>query len=482
MEIYEISQDSGFSSFVFSVVWTKYSQPVRKKFQTKSGIFCPGGTKYFVRGQKGRGGHNNYCACPRPRLIRYIVEAEDRCCVRMATNKLCQALKRIASAKIDISTELLRHTSNQIWKNPELSSKEKKAHSLLTSLLESEGFVVERSYTGIETAFRATFGSGKPNVCVICEYDALPEIGHACGHNLIAEAGIAAGLGLKAVLESSDAPNGTVTVMGTPAEEYGGGKIDMIDNGAFDGVDLAMMVHPAVSDILAPSYLACSQFSVTYTGKAAHAAAFPWEGVNALDAAVMAYTSISALRQQMKPTWRVHAIISDGGTKPNIIPESSKMELFARTSVKSELPLLVEKVQCCLKGASVASGCTHEVIQDSKPYYDLLANRKLLDLYKSNWTALGVESPLTGSSSGSTDMGNVSYVIPSIHPKFRIRSGNLAIPGIHTEKFASVANTPDAHRFTLIAAKAMAHTCVDVLTDSKLMTEITEEFKSSVIV
>ncbi len=400
-------------------------------------------------------------------------------CTKEALSKLRQALKKIASAKIDVSNELLYQTSNQIWKNPELSSKEKKAHGLLTSLLENQGFVVERSYTGIETAFRATFGSGKPNVCVICEYDALPEIGHACGHNLIAEAGIAAGLGLKAVLESSDAPKGTVTVMGTPAEEYGGGKINMIDNGAFNEVDLAMMVHPAVSDILAPGYLACSQFSVTYTGKAAHAAAFPWEGRNALDAAVMAYTSIAALRQQMKPTWRVHTIISDGGVKPNIIPELSKMELFARTSVKSELPLLVEKVQCCLKGAAVATGCTHEIIEDSKPYYDLLSNKKLLDTYKNNWSALGVEAPLTGSSSGSTDMGNVSYVVPSIHPKFKIGPGNL--PGIHTEKFASVANTPDAHRFTLIAANAMAHTCIDVLTDPKLMTEITEEFKNNIV-
>ncbi len=391
--------------------------------------------------------------------------------------KLCQALKGIASAKIDTSSEILHHMSDQIWKNPELSSKEEKAHHLLTSLLENQGFTVERSYTDIETAFRATFGSGRPNVCVICEYDALPEIGHACGHNLIAEAGVAAGLGLKAVLESSNAPKGMLTVMGTPAEEYGGGKIDMIDNGAFDGIDLAMMVHPAVSDILAPGYLACSQFSVAFTGKAAHAAAFPWEGVNALDAAVMAYTSISALRQQMKPTWRVHAIISDGGTKPNIIPELSKMELFARTSIKSELPLLVEKVQQCLKGAAEATGCTHEITQNSKPYYDLLSNKILLDLYKNNWSALGVEAPLTGSSSGSTDMGNVSYVMPSIHPKFRVGPGN--VPGIHTEKFTVIANTPDAHRMTLIAAKAMAHTCVDVLTDQKLMTEINEEFKSS---
>ena len=387
------------------------------------------------------------------------------------------ALKAISSARIDQSSELLHQVSDQIWKNPEVALTEKKAHSLLTTFLDNHGFTVERSYTGIETAFKATFGSGRPSVCVICEYDALPDIGHACGHNLIAEAGLAAGLGLKAALESSSAPEGTIIIMGTPAEEVGGGKIELLANDAFDGIDIAMMVHPAVSDLLAPGFLACAQFSVTYTGKAAHAAAFPWEGVNALDAAVLAYTSISALRQQIKPTWRIHAIISNGGVKPNIIPELSKMEIFVRTSVKSELPLLTQKVHHCLKGAAEATGCKHEIKELSKPYYDLLTNKQLIELYRKNWSVLGVDAPMTGSSSGSTDMGNLSYSVPSIHPKFRIGPGDL--PGIHTRGFTGISNNPEAHEAALTAAKAMTHTCIDVLTDSKLLDKIREDFQTS---
>jgi amidohydrolase len=233
-------------------------------------------------------------------------------------------LKCAASGIIDTYSEELLELSGEIWKNPELGFKEHLAHSLLTGFLERRGFEVQRSFAGLETAFRATFGSGRPNVCVICEYDALPVIGHACGHNLIAEAGIAAGLGLKAALECEGAPKGMVTVMGTPAEETSGGKLDMIQNGAFSDVDIAMMVHPSPSDIVSPTTLGVSMWNVEFTGKSAHAAAYPWEGVNALDAAVMAYNSISLLRQQMKPTWRVHGVaLNGGGTDPAIIPAST---------------------------------------------------------------------------------------------------------------------------------------------------------------
>ena len=391
---------------------------------------------------------------------------------------ISQALKLIVSTAIKQNRPSLFQLSDEIWMNPELCYKEYKAHKLLTNFLEKEGFTVERSYTGIETAFRATFGAGRPNVCVICEYDALPDIGHACGHNLIAEAGIAAGLGLKAALESSGAPEGKVTVMGTPAEEGGGGKLYLIENGAFEDVDLAMMVHPAVSDLLSPGFLACAHLNVTYTGKEAHAAAFPWEGVNALDAAVVAYNSISVLRQQMKPTWRVHAIISNGGIKPNIIPDLSSMELFARSSDRSELPMLVEKVQNCLKAAAQATGCEIEITEPIKPYHDLLTNKTLVKMYSDNWAKLGVHSDMHGSSSGSTDMGNVSYTVPSIHPKFKVGPG--VIPGIHTSDFTKVSNTPEAHSATLIAAEAMAHTCIDVLTDPELLAEIKKEFKLKV--
>ena len=382
------------------------------------------------------------------------------------------SLKEIASSCVDNSKDDLYQLSNEIWQNPELGSKEYKAHDLLTNFLEKKGFTVERSFTGIKTAFRATFGSGRPNVCVICEYDALPEIGHACGHNLIAEAGIAAGLGLKAVLESPNAPKGMVTVMGTPDEEGSGGKVDMIENSAFKDVDIAMMVHPAPFSVLKPQHVTCVDWQVTYIGKAAHAAAFPWEGMNALDAAVMAYTSISVLRQQMKPTERVHAIISNGGAKPNIIPEKAEMQYMIRAETTADAKVLFKKVKACWKAAATATRCQMELKQTAAFYNDVQSNEMLVRLFKENNLQLGMDYLEFMEGAGSTDMGNVSYVVPSIHPLYKIGSGETN----HTREFTQVSNTPEAHSETLTAAKAMAHTCIDVLTTDGLLEEIKKKF------
>ncbi len=384
-------------------------------------------------------------------------------------------LKEKASKKIDESACELLSLSTEIWNNPELNFKEFNAHKILTNFLEKEGFVVERSYTGIETAFRATFGSGKPNVCVICEYDALPEIGHACGHNLIAEAGIAAGLGLKAVLELKNAPKGTLTIMGTPAEEGGGGKIALIRNEAFVSVDFAMMVHPCPKNIVMSDFSCVCQLIITYTGNAAHAAAFPWEGVNALDAAVMAYTSISVLRQQMKPTWRVHGVITNGGAKPNIIPEKTELFYYIRALCMSDLSILKTKVITCFESAAVATGCKVEVCEpaDNPTFANVKHNKTLAEVYYQNIVDLGVtDMVLEGNLGGSTDMGNVSYVVPSIHPMYAIGSGEVN----HSREFTAVANTAEAHKATLTAAKAMAHTCIDVLTTDGLLEKVKQNF------
>ena len=385
------------------------------------------------------------------------------------------SLKKLASLAIDESAEELRTIGDKIWSSPELCYKEYKAHDLLTGFLEKKGFSVERSYTGIETAFRATFGSGRPNVCVICEYDALPEIGHACGHNLIAEAGVAASLGLKAALESSNAPKGRLTVMGTPAEEGGGGKEFLIRNGAFEDIDIAMMVHPAPHSAVRAIWNDVAQLEITYTGKAAHAAAFPWEGVNALDAAVMAYTSISVLRQQMKPTWRVHGIITNGGAKPNIIPEKASMEYYIRAPSKSELVTLRKKVDSCFEAAAKATNCSMEVVEPMPAYLDIANNPTLAKQYGENWATLGAKFDDIFDLRASTDMGNVSYVVPSIHPIYCIGSGSEVN---HTREFTTVSNTPEAHAETLVAAKAMAHTCIDVLTTDGLLEEIRKTFKA----
>ena len=320
--------------------------------------------------------------------------------------------KAVAAATIDGCRDELQELSGEIWRNPELGFEEVKAHELLTDFLEKKGFAVERSYTGIKTAFRATFGSGRPNVCVICEYDALPEIGHACGHNLIAEAGVAAGLGLKAALESEGAPQARVTVLGTPAEEGGGGKVYLIEDGAFQDVDLAMMVHPTPATIIKPEVLAVCQIRVTYSGKAAHAAAFPWEGVNALDAAVMAYTSVSVLRQQMKPTWRVHGVITNGGVKPNIIPEKAELLYYVRAPNTEELVELRRKVVVCFEVAAAATGCQVDIREpdNQRAYINLMSSTSLAKLYASNLTLLGEQYEMEGPL-GSTDMGNVSYTL-----------------------------------------------------------------------
>ena len=387
------------------------------------------------------------------------------------------ALKAAATAAIQSCSRELSQLSDNIWRQPELCYKENKAHELLTAFLDKKGFTVERSYTGIETAFRATFGSGRPNVCVICEYDALPEIGHACGHNLIAEAGVAAGLGLKAALESNNSVKGRLTVMGTPAEEGGGGKIRLIKNGAFDDVDIAMMVHPSNYYILAPACLAMANLEVTYTGKAAHAAAFPWEGVNALDAAVLAYTSVSALRQQMKPSWRVHGVITNGGAKANIIPEKASLSYYIRTPYRAELNALLEKVRACFDAAAKATGCGVEFREEVPQHDDLVSNETLVKLFGGNLEQLGTTAPVEGPTGGSTDMGNVSHTVPSIQPKYLIGSGKEFQ---HTREFTRESNTPEAHKETLLVGKAMAHTCIDVLTSQELLEKIRGDFERQI--
>ena len=383
------------------------------------------------------------------------------------------SLKEVASSSIDNSKDDLRQLSNEIWMHPELGYEEYKAHDLLTNFLEKKGFTVERSFTGIKTAFRATFGSGRPNVCVICEYDALPEIGHACGHNLIAEAGIAAGLGLKAVLETPNAPKGMVTVMGTPAEETEGAKVKLIANGSFKDIDIAMMVHPSPETIVVPLMLAVKTLNITYTGKAAHAAAFPWEGVNALDAAVMAYTSISVLRQQMKPTWRVHGITLAGGEDPAIIPNKTCLRYYIRTQHETELAELEKKLVACFEAAASATGCTVG-IKDGSPCFDnMVSNVPLAKHYAMNLEDLGCQYVNSKELTISTDMGNVSHSLPSIHPMYVIGSGKEFN---HTTEFAQVAKSPKAHSETLVAAKAMAHTCIDVLTTDGLLEQIKKCF------
>ena len=382
--------------------------------------------------------------------------------------------KRTASETIDRERDELRALSNEIWQNPELAFKEYKAVSALTGFLKKRGFTVTSPYCELDTSFKAEItgtGSEGAHVCIICEYDALPDIGHACGHNLIAEAGVAAGLGIQAAIEQGLA--GRLTVMGTPAEEECGGKILLIDRGAFNGIDIAMMVHPAPHNAVYSQYLAISTIHITYTGKASHAAAFPWEGLNALDAAVMAYNMVSVARQQFKPTWRVHGIITNGGVKPNIIPEETSLEYYIRAPTVRELNELSARMVSCFESAAKATGCSLQIKKPSENYENVLTNPVIADLYRDNLASLGITEMKDWGPAGSTDMGNVTHVVPGIHPKYAIGSGEVN----HSVGFTAVANTVESHEKTLTVAKGMAHTCIDILRSPEVLERVKAKFE-----
>ena len=386
---------------------------------------------------------------------------------------MSEKLKRIAVTKIEENAPFLQNIGEQLWKNPEVSFEEHTAHDLLASVLEEYQFRVDRSYLGLETAFKATFGdstNASLNICVICEYDALPEIGHACGHNLIAEAGLAAALGIKAALEAEDAPKGLLTVMGTPAEEVSSGKILLIEKGAFDDVDVAMMVHPYPTSLSAPLCYALLELRVTFC----KIDAVGWAGLSALDAAVMAYNNVSVLRQQMMPSDRVHGVISQGGTSVMVPPKVAIMEWNIRATSTCRLKELEQKVLACFEAAAVASNCSVEVKQLSPLCQDLLTNKALASLYCDNASTLALNLSHESTVTFSTDMGNVSYAVPSIHPMYSIGDGSQVN---HTREFTLITDTPEAHHNTLTAAKAMAMTALDILSTPQLLQQIKHEFQ-----
>ncbi|XP_077018514.1 xaa-Arg dipeptidase [Tamandua tetradactyla] len=404
-----------------------------------------------------------------------------------------ELLKLRAGERIDEAAERLGALSSAIWSEPELAYEERHAHSVLTRFFESEppaaAWTVQPHYE-LPTAFRAEWEpSGSPaapttgprplHLGFLCEYDALPGIGHACGHNLIAEVGAAAALGVKGALESllGPPPPVKVVVLGTPAEEDGGGKIDLIEAGAFKNLDVVFMAHPSQENAAYLPDVAEHDVTVKYYGKASHAAAYPWEGVNALDAAVLAYNNLSVLRQQMKPTWRVHGIIKNGGVKPNIIPSYSELIYYFRAPSMKELPVLTKKAEDCFRAAALATGCTVEIKGGKHDYYNVLPNKSLWKAYMENGKKLGIdfisEDAMLNSPSGSTDFGNVSFVVPGIHPYFYIGSDALN----HTEQYTEAVGSQKAQFYTLRTAKALAMTALDVIFNPELLKKIREDFK-----
>ncbi len=390
------------------------------------------------------------------------------------TSEALATMQAAAAAAIDAASAQLRELSLDIHANPELLFQEHRAHALLSDYLEKQGFQVERGAYELATAFEATTGSGGPTLAVYSEYDALPGIGHACGHNLIAISGVATALALKAALGEGQ---GTVVLLGSPAEEGGGGKIFMHERGALEGVDAALMLHPAPDDSVWFTSNAIQSLRLEYFGKNAHAAGSPWEGVNALDAMVAAYNNVSMLRQQMHPSDRVHGVILEGGLKPNIIPDHTLAEWYIRAATIGELHALKPRVVACFEAAAQATGCTMELTWTGREYADVLTNDAMGERYATHLRALGGSVAAKGEpgfGGFSTDMGNVSYVVPSIHPMFRIPVTPGA--GNHTAGFTACAATEEAHAATLRASKALAFAALDLYTDPELLAAAKAEF------
>ncbi|KAG1676309.1 Peptidase M20 domain-containing protein 2 [Nymphon striatum] len=338
----------------------------------------------------------------------------------------------------------LEEVSQNIWEHPELAFEEVFAHDLLCDALENYGFTVSRSYK-LSTAFKAEFKIDSETtqkgrtVAIICEYDALPELGHGCGHNLIAECGLGAALGVKAIMESRmSGVVGTLVVMGTPAEEKGKGKVKLIEAGAFNGIDMALMAHPGPGNLAHPlTYLALTEFDVKFVGRAAHAANYPWGGINALDGVVLCYSNITALRQQMKPSWRVHMNITNGGAALNVIPEIAEMQIMVRALTFSELEILKKDIINCIHGAATASKCEVS-ITEGVSMKNVMSNYELAKTYRkysemSGEKFLDDDPHQTIVTSGSTDMGNVTHIMPGIHPKWMDRAEAKRVNGFYKQ-------------------------------------------------
>ena len=337
------------------------------------------------------------------------------------------AIKDSISQAVDRLGDELEALSRQIHDHPELAYEEVKACGWLSDFLAKQGYKVERGVGGVETAFRATIETGLgPTIAILCEYDALPGIGHACGHNVIATSGAGAGAALAAV--KAQLPKGRIQVIGTPAEEGGGGKVKLIKAGVFKDVDCAMMIHGFDRTILHQDLLGIARGTFEFTGKASHASADPWAGVNALDAVIQMYNAVSMLRQQVRPDCRIHGIITSGGAAANIIPEYAAAVFYVRAPRIDTMWDLYKRVSAAAEGAARATGCTLKITQHDSVYEPMKSSRVMLDLFAANMKTAGlIEGAPIPDRLGSSDIGNVSQVIPAIQPMVAIAPTGMAI-------------------------------------------------------
>ncbi len=382
-------------------------------------------------------------------------------------------LKAAVVGEVESRRQPLDELSRKIHANPEPGLKEVKAAAWLIDYLRENGFAVEAGIYGLPTAFRASYGQGGPVIAVLAEYDALPKIGHACGHNLIATSAVGAGVAAKLAV---DRCGGSVLVMGTPGEELQGGKVLMARQGAFDGVDVAMMVHPGVRDTATVNSLALHSFEVEFFGKPAHAGARPDEGINALEAMLQSFAAINSLRQHIRDKARIHGIITDGGEAPNIVPAHSAGTFIVRAEDDDYLDELKERVINCFTGAAAASGARLEYRWREVRYAAMRNDLALARLFRRNMQSLGRKVALSDPRNrfGSSDMGNVSQLVPSIHPIVAIAPTNILG---HSPEFAEAAVSEAGFRGLLDAAKAMAMTVVDLVSSPEIVARVKGEFK-----
>lgn len=387
-------------------------------------------------------------------------------------------LKKDVSAAIDaMRAELLGH-SHFIHSEPELALEEFKAAARLSAAVEDHGIEVQREAFGLKTAYAADFGKEHgPTVAIISEYDALPGIGHACGHNIIAASALGAALALSKL--GGRLP-GRVRYLGTPAEERFGGKEIMAGEGAFAKVDAAMMMHPANVNLATMPSIAVSEVEVTFHGRSAHAAAMPHRGLNALDAVVTAYQSIAQLRQHIQQSERIHGIITDGGLAANIVPEQASCRFYVRAADAHQLAPLKARVHACFEAGALATGCRADIRWGITDYLDMKTNWPLAESYKNNAQALGrVFFPLTdipAGFAGSTDMGNVSHRVASIHPMLAVAPPHVII---HNPEFAHWAASEDGDKAVLDGAKSLACTALDLMCDRQLLQTVKADFKAT---
>jgi amidohydrolase len=368
--------------------------------------------------------------------------------------------KETITGTVDDQQKSLVDLSHRIHAHPELCFEEEKAAAWVAGVLSDAGFTVEAGAYDLPTAFVATAGSGPLTIAICAEYDALPGIGHACGHNVIAAAAAGAGLALAPLADDLGA---TIKVMGTPAEEGGGGKILMLERGAFDGVDAAMMVHPAPTEMDRMGCLAVSHVEVHYTGKEAHASAFPELGINAADALTISQTAVGLLRQHIRSSDRIHGIVTHGGDAPNIVPAHTTAKWYIRSRTLKELDDLEPRVYKCFEAGATGTGCTYDIEVMSPRYSEMVADEGITAMYKRNAEALGRTFPdlsaVGGRVAGSTDMANVSLAVPTIHPMLGL---NCFPVSNHQPEFTAFCITPTADLAVLDGAKAMAMTVADL--------------------